>query len=110
MLGITSEPLSQNLLESHLTVSTCPLFTEASQSQMFFTAYEMFEGHRTRKSMWFSPSRPGGTSFFFFFYACNLHGLHVFTISSSALVQPNYKHSPNMSQKQLCDHHIFMLF
>lgn len=64
MLGVTSEPLSQNLPESHLTVSTCPSFTEASQSQMFFTAYEMFEGHRTRKFMWFSPSRPGGTHFF----------------------------------------------
>lgn len=97
MLGVTSAPLSQNLLESHLTVSTCPSFTEASQSQMFFTAYEMFEGHRKRKSTWFSPSRPGGTRFF---YACNLLALHAFAISSSALVQPtNYKHSAIMSQK-----------
>lgn len=29
-----------------------PTTPEASQTQMFYTAYEMFEGHRKRKSAW----------------------------------------------------------
>lgn len=29
-----------------------PATPEASQTQMFYTAYEMFEGHRKRKSAW----------------------------------------------------------
>lgn len=40
-------------LTCQFTCSLPPTISEASQTQMFYTAYEMFEGHRKRKWAWF---------------------------------------------------------
>lgn len=36
-------------LETYHSVFTCPPFTDGTKAEMFYTAYEMFEGHRQRK-------------------------------------------------------------
>lgn len=100
----TSVPLSLNLLKTHLTVSACPSFTEASKSQMFYTAYEMSEGHRKRKSTWFSSSRIGRTCSF---HACNLHTCMLLP----SQVVPRYNQTTSMVlilQKYLNDHQSFI--
>lgn len=40
-------------LSPSIPTSLPPPSPEASKTQMFYTAYEMFEGHRKRKSAWF---------------------------------------------------------
>lgn len=53
LLGQTAVTLKADL-SVHL--SPPPMIPEASQTRMFYTAYEMFEGHRKRKWAWFPVS------------------------------------------------------
>lgn len=43
-------------LPVHLFPPFPPIIPEASQTRIFYTAYEMFEGHRKRKWAWFPVS------------------------------------------------------
>lgn len=70
-----------------------PSYPEASQTQMFYTSYEMFEGRRHRKSAWawflLQGALEGPSPLF---SVCYMHALISHSMDSSGLVTPMYNH------------------